>query len=173
VFGHCDWIVAAALNRRVVGHNHTLHTAGHRENIKPMPPGHLTLPTPVTMPPAGTSSFPYRAWPASWESSRKGEPGSSSRLIRSLGWRVEGGGWRVAPGQQLPLASVALYRLGAAALHDGPHPPLQLLHQGGHAAAAVLRPRLLQSRPLPGRPGPPGPAPSRWSGRRRSGRAGR
>ena len=32
-----------------------------------------TRPTPVTIPPAGTSSFPYNWYPASWENSKKGE----------------------------------------------------------------------------------------------------
>lgn len=42
-----------------------------------------TLPMPVTTPPAGTISSPYISCPASCDSSRKGEPGSSSRFIRS------------------------------------------------------------------------------------------
>ena len=42
----------------------------------------LTEPTPVTTPPDGTASSPYRSWPASGESSRKGEPGSRRASTR-------------------------------------------------------------------------------------------
>mmetsp|Transcript_19812 Transcript_19812/g.41905 ORF Transcript_19812/g.41905 Transcript_19812/m.41905 type:complete len:212 (-) Transcript_19812:113-748(-) len=43
-----------------------------------------TRPMPVTSPPQGTESLPYRSSPAYMLSSRKGEPGSTSWLILSL-----------------------------------------------------------------------------------------
>jgi len=42
------------------------------------------IPTPVTIPPAGTSSLPYNSWPANYESSKKGLPGSNILLILYL-----------------------------------------------------------------------------------------
>eukprot|EP00962_Isochrysis_galbana_P017724 scaffold5098_cov112-Isochrysis_galbana.AAC.2 len=44
-----------------------------------------TDPMPDTRPPDGTCSAPYSPWPASWESSRKGEPTSSRASIRCRG----------------------------------------------------------------------------------------
>ena len=64
-----DRVVGAALDRRIVGDDR----ATSRPDTRPMP---------VTMPAPGASSS-YMPAAASGESSRNGEPGSSSRSIRS------------------------------------------------------------------------------------------
>lgn len=43
-----------------------------------------TLPIPVIIPPAGTSSFPYSSKAANWESSRKGELCTQNKKIHTL-----------------------------------------------------------------------------------------
>ena len=42
------------------------------------------IPTPVTIPPELTSSFPYNSYPASGENYKNGDPGSNNFYILSL-----------------------------------------------------------------------------------------